>query len=80
MPPGPPNSSGAAGHRADDPATGAGLLLVSGEQRSNPELENPNPKEIRNEKSEGRAGGWPISVFGLRISFGFRIWADTNRL
>ena len=29
--------------------------------------------EIRNQKSEGRAGGWTFSVFGLRISFGFRI-------
>ena len=29
--------------------------------------------EIRNQKSEGRAGGWTFSVVGLRISFGFRI-------
>jgi len=44
---------------------------VPSEQRSNPKLENRNPKEIRDQKSEGRAGGF--SVFGLRISFGFRI-------
>ena len=37
-----------------------------------PEIRRPKA-EIRNQKSEGRAGGWTFSVFGLRISFGFRI-------
>ncbi len=38
-----------------------------------PKAETRKKAEIRNQKSEGRAGGWPFSVFGLRISFGFRI-------
>ena len=46
----------------------------------NPEIRRPKAEtrkqaEIRNQKSEGRAGGWTFSVFGLRISFGFRISA-----
>ena len=45
----------------------------------NPEIRRPKAEtrkqaEIRNQKSEGRAGGWTFSVFGLRISdFGFRV-------
>ena len=38
-----------------------------------PKAETRKQAEIRNQKSEGRAGGWTFSVFGLRISFGFRI-------
>ena len=37
-----------------------------------PEIRRPKA-EIRNQKSAGRAGGWTFSVFGLRISFGFRL-------
>ena len=38
-----------------------------------PKAETRKKAETRNQKSEGRAGGWTFSVFGLRISFGFRI-------
>ncbi|MCX6912942.1 MAG: DNA/pantothenate metabolism flavoprotein domain protein [Verrucomicrobia bacterium] len=39
-----------------------------------------NPKEIRNQKSEGRAGGCPISDFGFRISvFHCRVLEDDCR-
>jgi hypothetical protein len=34
----------------------------------NPKPEARDPKESRNQKSEGRAGGWTFSVFELRIS------------
>ena len=37
-----------------------------------PEMRRPKA-ETRKQKSEGRAGGGTFSVFGLRISFGFRI-------
>ena len=38
-----------------------------------PKAETRKKAEIRNQKFEGRVGGWTFSVFGLRISFGFRI-------
>ena len=57
------------------------------EQRANPKLENRNPKEIRDQKSEGRASDWTFSDFGFRISFGFRfsdfgsrVWNGPDRL
>jgi hypothetical protein len=42
-------------------------------QRAALKSEARKPKSEGNPKSDGRAGVWTFSVFGLRISFGFRI-------
>ena len=46
--------------------------MFCGPEIRRPKAETRKQAEIRNQKSAGRAGGWTFSVFGLRISFGFR--------